>query len=213
MENIKEKVDEIIKWEKIRSEAAAHLSGLKAEFLEIGIEELSKSKIKTTAYIGDAGNRVQIQESEKLDVVSAEKLKNILGSAAKEYVTEVTKYDLSSKLVKIITPLISGNYEEGTIAEVLSTLTDDSKKLALLNKKIKGNFKKDVTNLQLILDMPEEEAISLAYKLEEIGNYEKIVVFAKAVKPESYSVEEFLNEFKDLFFVEDTVRLSIDYEK
>lgn len=213
MNNIKEKVDEIIKWEKLKAEATAHLNALKAEFLEAGVAALETSKDKTINYTGSDGNRVQVQEVEKIDTMSTEGVKRILGNAANEYVSESVKYDISSKLIKIITPLVTGKYEEGSVLSILEVLTDDSKKLATLKKKIKGSFKKDIIHLQTILDMPEEKAKECAFKLEEVSNYEKLITFVKAVKSDTVTTEEYLTEIKNLFFVEENVKVALDYEK
>lgn len=210
-EKIKEKVDELIKWNKLLKEANPEVNRLKADLLTIGIEDLENTKIKTVAYYGTDTNKVEVQETEKVDIVSASIVQDILGKAADEFITKEVVLKPTKKFMDLVSPLATGDYKEGNFKDYIATLTTDEKKLALLNKKLKGSFKLDMKNLMTILELNDEEAKKIAIDLTELANYRKIIELLDTVKGDR-TVEELLDKLKSCVIAEENVKIIISYE-
>ncbi|WP_275372539.1 hypothetical protein [Clostridium tertium] len=210
-EKIKKKVDELIKWNKLLKEATPEVNRLKADLLTIGIEDLENTKIKTVAYYGTDTNKVEVQETEKVDIVSASIVQDILGKAADEFITKEVVLKPTKKFMDLVSPLATGDYKEGNFKDYIATLTTDEKKLALLNKKLKGSFKLDMKNLMTILELNDEEAKKIAIDLTELANYRKIIELLDTVKGDR-TVEELLDKLKSCVIAEENVKIIISYE-
>lgn len=209
--NIKEQVNEYIKWEKLMAQAKVEMTNIKAELLKEGINLLENTKFKTTVIRGDESNLVKVQTTEKADYVSVEVLKDILGNVADEFITKETNYKVSSKLTNILIPLATENYKEGNLDDLLATLTTDEKSLKLLKKKIKGNFEKDTQHLITILNLSNEEASKIAYEITEVVNYTKLNTLIQAIKKDN-SFADVKDRLEKCIVVEENVKLTAEYE-
>lgn len=209
--NIKDQVNEYIKWEKLMDQAKIEMTTIKAELLKEGINLLENTKFKTATIRGDESNLVKVQTTEKADYVSVEALRDILGNVADEFVTKEVNYKVSSKLTNILIPLATGNYKEGDLNRLIATLTGDEKTLKLLKKKIKGNFEKDTRHLITILGLTNEDAEKIAYEIVEIVNYEKLLTLIEAIKKDN-SFDNVKERLEKCIVVEENVKLTAEYE-
>lgn len=213
MENLISKVDELVKWEKLLTQAKTEYAKLKAEFLEDGTEKLETTKEKTITYHGTDGNKVEVQSTDKISVLSVPVLKDILGQTSSQFIKEEIKYSVNAKLINTLAPIATDDYKIGDVDSFIDSLSEDDKKIKVLKKKLKGNFKKDVLFLETTLDIDKAEAEKIAFTINELVNYKKINDLLTLVNDTSdKDSTDVLDTLKKCIIAEENIRLTTSYK-
>ena len=89
-------------------------------------------------------------------------------------------YTLKAPAKRILSAIWHKEYCEGSVAEIISSLSCDDKAKKVLLKKIKGiNFDKDKENLINYAGLSKAEASDTAYLINEAAAWENICTFVK----------------------------------
>lgn len=214
-ESIKLKVDEIVKWSNLARECKQELEKLKGEFQAFGIEEMSDKKLKQVEFWGSNNAKVVVTTSESLKVVSHLFLLQTLDYVVKEFAKETTTYEYSAPFKHILTSISQGTYVEESLEKTIFKLTNDEKIRKALQKKLKGNWKKDIETLKNLAGMSQVDAEHYAYFIQEIINYEKIVNLLEAAGHHE-GTEEFASALKAIrhaVVVDEGVKVGIEAEE
>lgn len=144
-----------------------------------GAESVKDTKLKSTDFCDDAGNKATYTEAQSLTVISPEYLKKLFGTAYKDIISETveTKYKVSSKqFEKMLAALYLNDYSRITLDDFWEQLptTENAKKA--LRRKLKGtDFTKDKDFLMKIGGFSETDAVDYAYLYAEASVWSTVV--------------------------------------
>lgn len=213
-EEIRTKVDEIVKWSNLSIECKRELEKLKGEFQKFGIEEMTDKKLKQVEFWGSNNAKVLVTTSESLKVVSHTFLSQTLDSVLKDFAKENTTYEYSAPFKRILTAICQGTYVEQTLDSVITQVTTDEKTKKTLRKKLKGNWEKDVETLKNLAELNQKDAEHYAYFIQETVNYEKIVMLLEAAghRQNTEDFEIALKAIRNAVIVEEGIKVGIEAE-
>lgn len=141
---------------------------------------LTDTKLKSIHRTTPAGNSVTITVSDTVSVVVNELLEPIFGKAYPSMVKEETKYSLKPTAKRLLSAIWNQEYCEGSVEEIINSLSCDDKTKKALLKKVKGvNFDKDKDNLMHFAELSEEDASDTAYLINEAAAWESISAIVK----------------------------------
>jgi len=215
MDNIKDKVDEYVKWDNLLAAAQKEIEKLKVDFQKRGLELMADRKVKQVEFWGNENNKVVVTTTETLKLVSYNFLKKVIGETLlKDFVREKPQYKLSEPFKRLLTAVFQGTYVEQPAQEIIAYLTDDEKTRITLKKKLKGNWEKDVKSLQIIAGLSREDAEHYAYFIAEAMNYEKIVHLLEAAgyEKDSDAFRAALDSLRHAVVVEEGIKIGVESE-
>jgi len=215
MDNIKDKVDEYVKWDNLLAAAKKEIEKLKVDFQKRGLELMADRKVKQVEFWGNENNKVVVTTTETLKLVSYNFLQKVIGETLlKDFVREEPQYKLSEPFKRLLTAVFQGTYVEQPAQEIIAYLTDDEKTRAALRKKLKGNWEKDVKSLQIIAGLSREDAEHYAYFIAEAMNYEKIVHLLEAAgyEKDSDAFRAALDSLRHAVVVEEGIKIGVESE-
>lgn len=169
---IKTYVDEFVALKQEETAIKEKLEQYKAFFELQATDDLHDEKRKTVTYFGNGNNSVSVTNAQKVTVASPEILKVTFGKNYKILLSESYNYDIEKTYKNHLGMILTDNMLDGTLDELISSATDDSKTQTLLKKKLKGDFKKDTKNIVNILGTTEQEALDMAYLVNELVAYD-----------------------------------------
>ncbi|MBQ8297092.1 MAG: hypothetical protein IJX77_04845, partial [Ruminococcus sp.] len=141
---------------------------------------LTDTKNKSVQYSGSDGNTASVTIADSVSVVAGELLPAIFGSVYPSMVKQEVKYTLKAPAKRILSAIWHKEYCEGSVAEIISSLSCDDKAKKVLMKKVKGiDFDKDKKNLIDFAGLADEEASDTAYLLNEAAAWENICAIMK----------------------------------
>lgn len=142
--------------------------------------DLTDTKIKSVGYSGTNGNSATITTSDTVSVIAGELLADIFGKVYPSMVESKTTYTLKAPAKRILSAIWHREYCEGSVAEIIGSLSCDDKAKSVLLKKVRGiNFDKDKENLMNYAGLSEAEASDMAYLINEAAAWENICAFVK----------------------------------
>lgn len=205
----KELVDACIYLDHEQKEGKKSMDRYKAELQARGIASMDDHNVKMVEYYGEYGSAA-ISEKYKLDVISPDKLKDLIGKDtwdAKVKISKETKYKLDSRFEKMLKSIFAGSYTfECTMEDFLDDITLDPKKKKLLLKKLKGEFKAD-KDLLVSLFGEGDYDVELWY-IHRIRNAELIRMFL----PEEY-LEDTIEKIRKCIIVDSSLAITLNYEE
>lgn len=101
--------------------------------------DLTDTKIKSIGYSGTNGNTANVTISDTVSVVAGELLQKIFGSVYPSMVEQKITYTLKAPAKRILSAIWHKEYCEGSVAEIISSLSCDDKAKKVLLKKNQGN--------------------------------------------------------------------------
>ncbi|MCM1008962.1 MAG: hypothetical protein NC485_13810 [Ruminococcus flavefaciens] len=138
-------------------------------------EELKDTKIKSVNYSSDSGNSALVTNSDKIEICSIEMLKDIFGKFFSDMVKEELKYTLKPTAKRLLAAVWNRGFCEGSIDDVVNTLSCDDKVKKVLLKKLKGiDFQKDKKVLMDFAGVSENEASDTAFLINEVASWQTI---------------------------------------
>lgn len=194
------------------------LDETKAELQARGLAVLEEQNTKFVRFYSTSGN-VSVLDTQALDVLNAEKIRELLLEGVFDSKVEVTipkkKYKFDSKLEQMLKAVFTGDFTfEYTLEEFIETemKVHDASKKRLLLKKLVGDYKKDKQTLVSALGYKSEDAapdfdVELYY-IYKIKNGELI----KAFLPEE-GLDETISQLKNCMIVDSKTSITIDYDK
>lgn len=194
------------------------LDETKTELQARGLAVLEEHNTKFVRFYSTSGN-VSVLDAQTLDVLNAEKIRELLLEGVFESKVEVTiqkkKYKFDSKLEQMLKAVFTGDFTfEYTLEEFIETemKVKDASKKRLLLKKLVGDYKKDKQTLVSALGYESEDAapdfdVELYY-IYKIKNGELI----KAFLPEE-GLDETISQLRNCMIVDSKTSITIDYDK
>ncbi len=177
---VSEIVDRMAEIKQNKKAETAEYDSLQAQLQILAECDLTDTKIKSIGYSSTNGNTANVTISDTVSVVAGELLQKIFGSVYPSMVEQKITYTLKAPAKRILSAIWHKEYCEGSVAEIISSLSCDDKAKKVLLKKIKGiNFDKDKENLINYAGLSEAEASDTAYLINEAAAWENICTFVK----------------------------------
>lgn len=205
-------IDLLCDLDERKDNLASQISIAQAELQARGLQILEDKNIKSTEFYGNRNNFATVTLAQSLDVLNYDKLCGLLG---KELVNEKVKrkeevkYTLTDHFKKAVMACFMGDYESDITIETLlyrefPELT--RQQIALLLKKLKGDYKKDKKTLQTVVS--KQDIDSELYCICQIKNYEAILAYIDADK-----VMETTEKLRQCILVDETPKIAVKFEK
>lgn len=157
-------------------------------------QKLADTKKKSVVYTSENGNSVLFTNADTITVANGELLEGIFGELSSSMYGTETKYSLKSPAKRILNTVWNGEYCEGSVSGIISSLPCDDGIKKVLYRKIKGtDFEKDKSTLMNVAGLDESDASDTAWLIYEAAAWENLCRFADNAHGEEVSVE-FLNK-------------------
>jgi len=205
---IREKVDTLVEWDRLMKEGKRIVDGLKAELQKEGTERLKQGVIKQVEFNGSGANRVVVTDSETVELVYHGIILNVFGDMADNLIEQDVSYKPKAGFKKLAQAVFNGQYGEKTKAEVIGELGVDVKTGKLLDKRLKGTIKKDMEAIEVILGFDAMLAEQLAIKIAEAIVYEQIVAIGGAAQKD---FAEVVCAIRNAMIVDEKISLAVEY--
>lgn len=208
-------VNKLIEWDRLMSEGRKEMNKLKLIIQKEAEKDFGSSKVKQLKYWGDDNSCAIATIAEKVEMISYSFLEEVIPEKVlKEFLKEEMQYKLTEPFKKILAPLISGNYTEQKISDVIKEMKLELEMENLAKKKLKGKFDKDVEFLQTI-GMDLKAAEHWAYFIAEAAAWERIVKLLRISGHQEGTKEfyEAINGLKQAVIVEETLKIGLDYKE
>lgn len=177
---ISEIVDRMAEIKQEKTALTSEYDKLQAQLQLLAECDLTDTKFKSVSYSGTSGNTATVTTSDTVSVIAGELLQKIFGSVYPSMVERKITYTLKAPAKRILSAIWHREYCEGSVAEVINSLSCDDKAKKVLLKKLKGiNFDKDKENLVNYAGLSEAEASNTAYLINEAAAWENICTFVK----------------------------------
>jgi len=211
---IKQKVDDLVKWDKLQQECKREIDILKGDFQKLGEDIMKDQKRKQVEFWGTGAAKVVVTESETLKVCFRDILKTVLGQTLDSFEKAKVTYDYSDPFKAILVSIFQGTYIDQRFTSLLDQLQVDDKVKAVLEKKLKGKWDQDIKTLMNVAGMSKEDAEFYAYQVQESKNYERILSLLKAAgyEPGIDAYRQALEAIKSAVVVEVGLKVGIESE-
>ena len=188
---IKQIVDRMV---EIKQESNA----LQDEYLDLqsklqveGESALENTKYKSVSYSGTSG-KATVTLADKVSGVMPSLFLDIFGKAFPDLVNQKSILELNAEGKRIVAAVWNKEYCQGSVEEIVNSLSCDEKANKSLLKKLNGkNFETDKKNLIRIGGLDEDSAKDYAYLIAEIIAWNKIKAIIKINNNGVFSQEAF----------------------
>lgn len=188
---IKQIVDRMV---EIKQESSA----LQDEYLDLqsklqveGESALENTKYKSVSYSGTSG-KATVTLADKVSGVMPSLFLDIFGKAFPDLVNQKSVLELNAEGKRIAAAVWNKEYCQGSVEEIVNSLSCDEKAKKSLLKKLNGkNFETDKKNLIRIGGLDEDSAKDYAYLIAEIIAWNKIKSIIKINNNGVFSQEAF----------------------
>lgn len=188
---IKQIVDRMV---EIKQESSA----LQDEYLDLqsklqveGESALENTKYKSVSYTGTSG-KATVTLADKVSGVMPSLFLDIFGKAFPDLVNQKSVLELNAEGKRIAAAVWNKEYCQGSVEEIVNSLSCDEKAKKSLLKKLNGkNFETDKKNLIRIGGLDEDSAKDYAYLIAEIIAWNKIKAIIKINNNGVFSQEAF----------------------
>lgn len=188
---IKQIVDRMV---EIKQESNA----LQDEYLDLqsklqveGESALENTKYKSVSYSGTSG-KATVTLADKVSGVMPSLFLDIFGKAFPDLVNQKSVLELNAEGKRIAAAVWNKEYCQGSVEEIVNSLSCDEKAKKSLLKKLNGkNFETDKKNLIRIGGLDEDSAKDYAYLIAEIIAWNKIKAIIKINNNGVFSQEAF----------------------
>lgn len=202
--------DMLIKRQAKAAELKREIDMMKGELQTRGLKVLDERNSKFIEFYGKKEGIASVTIAQKMEVLNYFKLRELLGEKfTDEKVKRIPadiKYDIDPKFSSALIALITNDYEsEVMLDEVLDKITNSVNQKKILQKKLKGDFKKDRKTVSDVLGIPESE-LNLDTELFFIGkikNWQMITIFFEEEK-----LKEIQTELKKCIAIDETVKIA-----
>ena len=174
------------------------LNALQDEYLDLqsklqveGESALENTKYKSVSYTGTSG-KATVTLADKVSGVMPSLFLDIFGKAFPDLVNQKSVLELNAEGKRIAAAVWNKEYCQGSVEEIVNSLSCDEKAKKSLLKKLNGkNFETDKKNLIRIGGLDEDSAKDYAYLIAEIIAWNKIKSIIKINNNGVFSQEAF----------------------
>lgn len=174
------------------------LNALQDEYLDLqsklqveGESALENTKYKSVSYSGTSG-KATVTLADKVSGVMPSLFLDIFGKAFPDLVNQKSILELNAEGKRIAAAVWNKEYCQGSVEEIVNSLSCDEKAKKSLLKKLNGkNFETDKKNLIRIGGLDEDSAKDYAYLIAEIIAWNKIKSIIKINNNGVFSQEAF----------------------
>ena len=174
------------------------LNALQDEYLDLqsklqveGESALENTKYKSVSYTGTSG-KATVTLADKVSGVMPSLFLDIFGKAFPDLVNQKSILELNAEGKRIAAAVWNKEYCQGSVEEIVNSLSCDEKAKKSLLKKLNGkNFETDKKNLIRIGGLDEDSAKDYAYLIAEIIAWNKIKSIIKINNNGVFSQEAF----------------------
>lgn len=188
-------------------------ASLQSELQVAGEDALKDTKYKSISYSGTTG-KATVTIADKVSSVMPSLYADIFGKAFKDLATEKNTIELNAEGKRIVAAVWNKEYCEGSVEEIVGSLSCDEKAKKSLMKKLNGkNFETDKKNLIIIGGLSESEASDTAYLVAEVIAWNKIQTIIKLNNNGIFSkeaFEQFILNVNAAVCVEQSTKISIE---
>lgn len=188
---IKQIVDRMV---EIKQESNALLDeylDLQSKLQVEGESALENTKYKSVSYSGTSG-KATVTLADKVSGVMPSLFLDIFGKAFPDLVNQKSILELNAEGKRIAAAVWNKEYCQGSVEEIVNSLSCDEKAKKSLLKKLNGkNFETDKKNLIRIGGLDEDSAKDYAYLIAEIIAWNKIKAIIKINNNGVFSQEAF----------------------
>ena len=173
-------------------------NALQDEYLDLqsklqveGESALENTKYKSVSYSGTSG-KATVTLADKVSGVMPSLFLDIFGKAFPDLVNQKSILELNAEGKRIAAAVWNKEYCQGSVEEIVNSLSCDEKAKKSLLKKLNGkNFETDKKNLIRIGGLDEDSAKDYAYLIAEIIAWNKIKAIIKINNNGVFSQEAF----------------------
>lgn len=209
----KEIVDRMIQIKKDEAVLEKEYASLQAKLQVIGEDALKDTKYKSVSFSGTFG-RATVTIADKVVNTAPSLYQDIFGKAYKDFVNVIQKAELNAEGKRIAAAIWNEEYCEGSVKEIVNSLSCDEKSKRSLMKKLNGkNFETDKNNLMKIGGLSEEDAKINAYLVSEAVAWNKIQVLVKLNNNGEFSktaFEQFVSNIHAAVTVEHSTKITVE---
>lgn len=210
---IRAKADELAALSSEVSMINLKIADLKGYFQRLATEQLMNKKLKTIEYWGNQNVKITVSNSGTVKLNAPSNIKELFGDNIKEYIKEETNtsYTMTSQCKQLLGLVYQGEYEEGSLDEIIRQISSDIKIQKVLKKKLngKGRFLKDKQTLMNIAGLSEDDASEWAYLAAEDINWEWLTQILKSSNWNG-STQEAIDKIKAAVIVEEGIKVAVN---
>ncbi len=179
-ENLNSIIDRMAEIEQEKAALSAEYDKLQAVLQLDAEQKLTDTKIKSVSHTSPDGNTAVVTIADTVSVSAGELLESIFGKVSESMFTKEIKYTLKAPAKRILSAVWHGEFCEGSVYEIISSLPCDDKAKKVLLKKVKGtDFEKDKKNLMNVAGLSETDASDAAYLINETAAWENLCTFIR----------------------------------
>ena len=209
----KEIVDRMIQIKKDEAVLEKEYASLQAKLQVIGEDALKDTKYKSVSFSGTFG-KATVTIADKVVNTAPSLYQDIFGKAYKDFVNVIQKAELNTEGKRIAAAIWNEEYCEGSVKEIVNSLSCDEKSKRSLMKKLNGkNFETDKNNLMKIGGLSEEDAKINAYLVSEAVAWNKIQVLVKLNNNGEFSktaFEQLVSNIHAAVTVEHSTKITVE---
>lgn len=206
-------IDRMAAIKKEKSELDDEYTSLQAELQILGESALEDTKYKSVSFSGTS-DKATVTIADKVSNVMPSLFADIFGKAYKDLVTVKENVELNAEGKRIAAAVWNKEYCEGSVEEIVSSLSCDEKAKKSLMKKLNGkNFETDKKNLMKIGGLSEEDAKDNAYLVAEVIAWNKIQSIIKLNNKGVFSqsaLEQFILNINAAVCVEQSTKVAVE---
>lgn len=179
-ENLNSVIDRMAEIEQEKAALSTEYDKLQAVLQLDAEQKLTDTKIKSVSYTAQSGNTALVTNADTVSVTAGELLESIFGKVSESMFSKEVKYTLKAPAKRILSAVWHGEFCEGSVFDIISSLPCDDKAKKVLLKKLKGtDFEKDKKNLMNIAGLSETDASDAAYLINETAAWENLCTFVR----------------------------------
>ena len=188
---IKQIVDRMVEIKQESNALQDEYLDLQSKLLVEGESALENTKYKSVSYSGTSG-KATVTLADKVSGVMPSLFLDIFGKAFPDLVNQKSILELNAEGKRIAAAVWNKEYCQGSVEEIVNSLSCDEKAKKSLLKKLNGkNFETDKKNLIRIGGLDEDSAKDYAYLIAEIIAWNKIKAIIKINNNGVFSQEAF----------------------
>lgn len=206
-------IDRMAAIKKEKSELDDEYASLQSELQVFGESALEDTKYKSVSFSGTS-DKATVTIADKVSNVLPSLFTDIFGKAYDDLVTVKENVELNAEGKRIAAAVWNKEYCEGSVEEIVSSLSCDEKAKKSLMKKLNGkNFETDKKNLMKIGGLSEEDAKDNAYLVAEVIAWNKIQSIIKLNNKGVFSqsaLEQFILNINAAVCVEQSTKVAVE---
>ena len=188
---IKQIVDRMVEIKQESNVLQDEYLDLQSKLQVEGESALENTKYKSVSYSGTSG-KATVTLADKVSGVMPSLFLDIFGKAFPDLVNQKSILELNAEGKRIAAAVWNKEYCQGSVEEIVNSLSCDEKAKKSLLKKLNGkNFETDKKNLIRIGGLDEDSAKDYAYLIAEIIAWNKIKAIIKINNNGVFSQEAF----------------------